>query len=179
MTETGDLGIGLLSNLFGSSNQADENIPAIMLAGAIDQIRRGILPTMNTNQLMLTNGEVCHFSERAIRVTEKKSKHYERGSKGVSIRIAKGVTYRTGKHKGVPVEDISYVKTKGLLYITSKRIVFVSDGQAFEKKFNTLTACVPYLNAIKLQFGNTTITLTVSDGNAVNMVITMINLGIQ
>lgn len=171
--------MGLLSNLFGSSNQADENIPAIMLAGAIDQIRRGILPTMNTNQLMLTNGEVCHFSERAIRVTEKKSKHYERGSKGVSIRIAKGVTYRTGKHKGVPVEDISYVKTKGLLYITSKRIVFVSDGQAFEKKFNTLTACVPYLNAIKLQFGNTTITLTVSDGNAVNMVITMINLGIQ
>ena len=171
--------MGLLSNLFGSSNQADENIPAIMLAGAIDQISRGILPTMNTNQLMLTNGEVCHFSERAIRVTEKKSKHYERGSKGVSIRIAKGVTYRTGKHKGVPVEDISYVKTKGLLYITSKRIVFVSDGQAFEKKFNTLTACVPYLNAIKLQFGNTTITLTVSDGNAVNMVITMINLGIQ
>lgn len=123
--------------------------------------------------------KVCHFSERSIRVTEKKSKHYEGGSKGVSIRIAKGVTYRTGKHKGVPVEDISYVKTKGLLYITNKRIVFVSDGQAFEKKFNTLTACVPYLNAIKLQFGNTTITLTVSDGNAVNMVITMINLGIQ
>ena len=89
--------MGLLSNLFGGNKQSDENIPAIMPAGAIDQIRRGILPSMNTNQLMLTSGEVCHFSERAIRVTEKKSKHYEGGSNGVSIRIAKGVTYRTGR----------------------------------------------------------------------------------
>lgn len=167
--------MGLLSNLFGGGNQADDNIPAFMPAGAIDQIRRGVLPTMNTNQLMLTNGEVCHFSERAIRVTEKKSKHYEGGSHGVSVRIAKGVTYRTGRHKGVPVEDITYVKTKGLLYITNKRIVFVSDEQAFEKKFKTLTACVPYSNAIKLQFGNTTITLMVPDGNVANMVISLIS----
>ena len=171
--------MGLLSNLFGGNKQSDENIPAIMPAGAIEQIRRGILPSMNTNQLMLTSGEVCHFSERAIRVTEKKSKHYEGGSNGVSIRIAKGVTYRTGRYKGIPVEDISYVKIKGLLYITNKRIVFVSDGQAFEKKFKSLTACVPYSNAIKLQFGNTNITLMVPDGNAANMVISMINQGMQ
>lgn len=171
--------MGLFSNLFGGSSQADENIPAIMPPGAVDQICRGILPTMNTNQLMLATGEICHFSERAIRVTEKKSKHYEGGSNGVSIRIAKGVTYRTGRHKGVPIEDISYIKTKGLLYITNKRIVFVSDGQAFEKKFKALTACVPYSNAIKLQFGNTTITLMLPDGNAANMVISMINQGIQ
>ena len=85
------------------------------------------------------------------------------------------MTYRTGRHKGVPVEDITYVKTKGLLYITNKRIVFVSDEQAFEKKFKTLTACVPYSNAIKLQFGNTTITLMVPDGNVVNMVISLIS----
>ena len=171
--------MGLLSNLFGGNKQSDENIPAIMPAGAIGQIRRGILTSMNTNQLMLTNGEVCHFSERAIRVTEKKSKHYEGGSNGVSIRIAKGVTYRTGRYKGIPVEDISYVKIKGLLYITNKRIVFVSDGQAFEKKFKSVTACVPYSNAIKLQFGNTNITLMVPDGNAANMMISMINQGMQ
>lgn len=167
--------MGLLSNIFGSNNNIDENIPPIMPSGAVDQIKRGILPTINTNQLMLTNGETCHFAERAIRVTEKKTKHYEGGSQGVSIRITKGVTYRTGRHKGVPVEDISYVKTKGLLYITDKRMVFVSDGQAFEKKFKTLTACVPYSNALKLQFGNTTITLMVPDGNVANIVISMIS----
>ena len=169
--------MGFLSGLFGNNNNNnnDENIPAIMPPGAIDQIRRGILPTMNTNQLMMTNGEVCHFVERAIRVTEKKIKHYEGGSQGVSIRVMKGVTYRTGRHKGVPVEDISYVKTKGLLYVTNKRIVFFADGQGFEKKFKTLTACVPYSNAIKLQFGNTTMTLMVPDGNAANMVITMVS----
>lgn len=163
--------MSFLSSLFENRKQEDEYIPAIMPNGAIEQIHRGILPNINTNQLMLTNNEVCYFSERAVRITEKKSKHYEGGSKGVSIRIAKGITYRTGRHKGVPVEDISYIKTKGLLYITNKRIVFVSDSQAFEKPFKTLTACVPYSNAIKLQFKNTTITLMVPDGNTVNMVI--------
>lgn len=53
--------------------------------------------------------------------------------------------------------------------------MFVSDGQGFEKKFRTLTACVPYTNAVKLQFGNTTITLMVPDGNAGNQVISMIS----
>ena len=167
--------MGFFSGLFGNNNRDDdETIPAIMPTGAIDQIQRGILPTMNTNQLMMTSGEICHFVERAIRVTEKITKHYEGGSQGVSIRIMKGVTYRTRKHKGVPLEDISYIKTKGLLYVTNKRIVFVSDGQGFEKKFKALTACVPYSNAIKLQFGNTTITLMLPDGNAVNMVISLI-----
>lgn len=167
--------MGLLTDLFGNSMKNDDNIPGIMPEGAIDQIHRGILPTINTSQIMLTNGEVCHFAERAIRISEKKTKHYEGGSQGISIRVMKGVTYRTGKHKGIPVEDISYVKTKGLFYVTNKRIIFVSDGQGFEKKFKTLTACVPFSNAIKLQFGNTTITLMLPDGNAANIVVSLIN----
>ncbi len=167
--------MGLLANLFGNNRYEDENIPAIMPSGAIDQIHRGVLPSINTNQLMMVGDEVCHYAERAIRVTEKRTKHYEGGSQGVSIRIMKGVTYRVGKNKGVPVEDISNIKTKGLLYITDKRIVFVSDEQAFEKKFKLLTACVPYSNAVKLQFGNTTISLLIPDGNVVYMVISMIS----
>ena len=89
--------MGIFSNLFGNNN--DENIPAIMPPGAIDQIRRGILPTINTNQLMLTANEQCHYSERAIRVTEKKSKHYEGGSQGVSVRIMKGLHIEPGVTK--------------------------------------------------------------------------------
>lgn len=167
--------MGIISDLIDNTNHYDETIPAFMPSGAIDQINRGVLPVMNTNKLILGKGEVCHFSERAIRVTEKKSRHYEGGSQGVSIRIAKGVTYRTGRHRGTPVDEITYVKTKGLLYITNKRIVFVSDEQAFEKKYKSLTACIPYTNAIKLQFGNAIITLMVPDGNVVNNVISMIH----
>ena len=160
--------MGLLSNIFEDEN---ENIPAMMPNGVIDQIQSGVLPTIGTSQLMLTKNEKCHYVERAIRVIEKRTKHYEGGSQGVSIRIAKGVTYRTGKYKGKPVEDVFYIKTKGLLYVTDKRIVFVSEDQGFEKKLKSLTACFPYTNAIKFQFGNTTITLMVPDGSIVNQVI--------
>ena len=66
--------MGLFSDLFSQNNSADEHIPAIMPPGALDQIRQGIIPTMRTDRIMLTQGEVCHFSERAILMTEKTKK---------------------------------------------------------------------------------------------------------
>lgn len=161
--------MGFFSSLFG-----EKDIPAIMPEGAIDQINRGILPTMNTDNILLTKGEKCHFVERAILITEKVSKHYEGRNNGYSIRLSKHITYRTGKNRGVPVEDITQIKTKGLIYITDKRIIFVADKNAFEKKMSSLTACVPYSNAVKLQFGTKTFTLMVPNGGAVNNVINKI-----
>lgn len=69
--------MGLFSDLFSQNNSADEHIPAIMPPGALDQIRQGIIPTMRTDRIMLTQGEVCHFSERAILMTEKTQKRYD------------------------------------------------------------------------------------------------------
>lgn len=66
--------MGLFSDLFSQNNSADEHVPAIMPPGAMDQIRLGIIPTMRTDRIMLTQGEVCHFSERAILMTEKTQK---------------------------------------------------------------------------------------------------------
>lgn len=165
--------MGFFSDLFGN-NQISDNIPAIMPAGAIDQINRGILPVMNTDKILMTKGEKCHFAERAILITEKVSKHYEGRSNGYSVKLTKHVTYRTGRSKGVPVENVTQIKTKGLIYVTSKRIIFVADKNAFDKKCSTLTACVPYFNAVKLQFGTKTFTLMVPDGGAINDVVNMI-----
>jgi len=167
--------MGFFSDLFNAPQApAGDNIPAIMPAGAIDQINRGILPVMNTDKIILNKGESCHFVERAILITEKVSKHYEGRSNGYSVKLTKHVTYRTGRSKGVPVEDVTQEKTKGLIYVTNKRIIFVADKNAFDKKYSTLTSCVPYSNAVKLQFGTKTFTLMLPDGGAMSNVITMI-----
>ena len=108
---------------------------------------------MNTDKIMLTKGEECHFVERCILITEKVSKHYEGRHNGYSVKLPKHVTYRTGKSRGTPVEDVTQEKTKGLVYITDKRVIFVADKNVFDKKLSSLTACVPYSNALKLQFG--------------------------
>lgn len=168
--------MGFFSDLFSPAqpNKFD-NIPSIMPAGAIDQINRGILPTINTDNIMLKKGEECHFAERCILVSEKVTKHYEGHHNGYSFKLTKHVTYRTGKSRGTPVEDVSQERTKGLVYITDKRVIFVADKNAFDKNLSSLTSCVPYSNALQLQFGTRTYTLMVPDGGAMSNTIKMIN----
>lgn len=102
----------------------------------------------------------------------KVSKRYEGHSDGYSIKLSKYVTYRFGRDKGKPIEEVTQEKTKELIYVTNKRIIFLSDKNAFDEKYSALTACVPYSNAVKLQFG--TKTLMLPDGGAFGNVITMI-----
>lgn len=167
--------MGLFSDLFSQNNSADEHIPAIMPPGALDQIRQGIIPTMRTDRVMLTQGEVCHFSERAILMTEKTQKRYVGNSSGFSFRVCKGVTYRTGQRRGRPIEETYTEKNKGLLYVTNKRIIFVSDKNAFDKKLKSLTAITPYSNAVQLQFSSKTYTVLVPDGGVVSALVSLIN----
>ena len=167
--------MGLFSDLFSQNNSADENIPAIMPAGALDQIRQGIIPNMRTDRIMLSDGEVCHFSERAIIVTEKTRKRYVGRSNCFSFRVCRGVTYRTGQNRGTPIEETYTEKNKGLLYVTNKRIIFVSDKNAFDKKLKSLTAITPYSNAVQFQFSSKTYTVMVPDGGIINSLISLIN----
>lgn len=167
--------MGLFSDLFSQDNSINENIPAIMPPGALDQIKQGILPTMRTDRIMLTQGEICHFSERAILMTEKTRKKYVGRSNGFSFRVCRGVTYRTGQNRGTPVEETYTEKNKGLFYITNKRIIFVSDKNAFEKKLKSLTAITPYSNAVQLQFSSKTYTVLVPDGGIINTLISLLN----
>ena len=155
--------MGLFSDLFANTNREVDSIPAFMPATLINQINSGVIPIVKTNKIMLSNGEVCHFAERAILVTEKIIKHYNGRHNGFSFRVMKGVTYRTGQSRGTPVEEKSTVKTKGVFYITDKRLIFIADENGFEKKLSSLTAITPYSNAVKLQFGNKTTTLLVPD----------------
>ena len=167
--------MGLFSDLFSQNNSADEKIPAIMPAGALEQIRQGIIPTMRTDRIMLSDGEECHFSERAIIVTEKKRRRYVGRSNGFSFRVCRGVTYRTGQNRGTPIEETYTEKNKGLLYVTNKRIIFVSDKNAFDKKLKSLTAITPYSNAVQFQFSSKTYTVMVPDGGIINSLISLIN----
>lgn len=167
--------MGLFSDLFSQNNSADARIPAIMPSGALAQIRQGIIPTMRTDRIMLTQGENCHFSERAILLTEKTRKRYVGNSSGFSFRVCKGVTYRTGQQRGHPIEETYTEKNKGLLYITDKRIIFVSSKNAFDKKLKSLTAVTPYTNAVQFQFSSKTYTVLVPDGGIVADLISLLN----
>lgn len=81
---------------------------------------------------------------------EKTGKRYEGASQGVSIRIAKGVYYRTGASKGVPVE-YQYNKELGvgLFVITNKNIYFLGNKQ-IKLGHNKIFSFEEYLDGICL-----------------------------
>ncbi len=84
------------------------------------------LPVVNT-QLRLSKGEICHFGgPAAFCKFKQQTVGYEGGNRGVSLRITKGVSYRVGNYQGHYVKDEVIEKTKGVIYLTDKKIIFNS-----------------------------------------------------
>lgn len=113
------------------------------------------LPVITTSNLMLSNGEVCHYCGSATFVkTKNVVVGYSGGSRGTSIRIAKGMSYRIGAQKAAPIRGDVQERTPGILSVTNKRVVFSGNKGAFDKKIASLSAVTPYKNGIAFQFGD-------------------------
>ncbi len=97
--------------------------------GALPDVTGDVISAINSTgtTLVLSKGEKVFLSCPAklmeMRVV---SLGYKGGSTGVSIRIAKGVTYRVGSHKGHVVKENRLVRTsEGVLILTNKRLLLI------------------------------------------------------
>ncbi len=83
---------------------------------------------------------------------EKTRTRYVGGSQGVSIRIAKGVYYRTGAFKGERVQSSETVHADtGLLGVTNKHIYFAGSSKRFRIAFNKIVSFEPFSDGIGVQ----------------------------
>lgn len=113
------------------------------------------LPIVQSN-LVLADGETCHYCGPATFVkTKNVVVGYSSGHAGASIRVAKGMSIRTGGSKGAPIRGDVQERTNGVLSITNRRVVFSANKGAFDKKLASLSAVTPYSNGIAFQFGET------------------------
>jgi hypothetical protein len=148
--------MGFLSKLFGLNNKQVPMIPkmtTIMPAIAVNEIRAGRLPQLNTNTIILGKNELCRFVDQASLIMDRTSTHYEGRSSGVSFRIIRGVYYRIGQSRGTPVKTKTQEYENGVLYITDRRVIFVAQSNGFEIALKDITAIVNYTDAIGLQVG--------------------------
>lgn len=90
--------------------------------------KEGRLPLVDLKivggQPILKKGEILHFADKAV-LKELKTINlgYEGGSQGVSIRIAKGISYRVGSYRGHIIKEDRFVATsQGNLIITNQRL---------------------------------------------------------
>ena len=81
---------------------------------------------------------------------------YSGSSAGASVRVAKGLTVRSGGSKGRAIRDTVRGYSDGDLIITSKRIIFIGKDDSFEFKIEKVSAVkVLDVNSFVIQSGRT------------------------
>lgn len=115
------------------------------------EIKKGNLPVSTEANLITQKGEVCYWAEPSELLEERVvRRRYEGGSRGVSVRICKGVSYRVGAQRGQLVSDTAVVPVStGKLILTSKRVVFTGDKKSFNSKLDKLLDVEFYSDGIK------------------------------
>lgn len=120
-----------------------------------DNIENGELPDLEVDNLLLRRGEICHYAEAATLITSKTvTTGYQGGSSGISLRVAKGVTVRSGSSRGVPIKGEEVTRHNGALYITNNRVIFASPSKSFNLLISKVSAVNPYSDGVGFCSGN-------------------------
>lgn len=140
-------------------------LKAIQIAGSVINIKKGRLPVVEPHEAMIrTNpGEIVHAEIYVDMLDEKTYRHFVGGSSGVSVRIMKGVSYRTGSTRGrsIPVTEIVVVDS-GLLSVTNKRVAFIGNRQNFASDWTKVLSASPTADGISFSFSNRKKTVVLS-----------------
>lgn len=150
-------------------------IPVIKARSAASIANGSPLPIVESKGAILGSGEVCHYSNPATFVkTKNVVVGHSGGHSGVSIRVAKGMSYRIGQSQSTAIRENVQEKTAGVLSITNKRIIFSASKGAFDKKISELSAITPYKDGIGFQFASTQYPLMTSDAPYIYQIISRI-----
>ena len=97
------------------------------------------LPVITIDTMSLTKNEVCHFmGEACFCKIKQQTVGYEGGSRGVSLRVMKGVSFRVGNYKGHQIKEDVIEKTNGSIYLTNKKIVFSAIKNSSVIRYNAI-----------------------------------------
>lgn len=136
------------------------------------EIENGILPEV-ASPIVLQKNEIAHFATNAdLLETKERVTGYTASSHGVSIRVAKGLSYRVGQAKSKPIKQEVTIKYHGQLIITNKRLVFSASKKGFVAPYNSLVSFEPYSNGIGFQKNNSYYLMQFDNSELFAMVLT-------
>ena len=134
------------------------SIEKMLQADVIQDILNGNKPSPKITiagnfPFMLSRNETMIWLFRDIIFYEQKIKReYVGRSSGISVRVAKGIYYRTGGFRGHPVET-TYMQriSVGSVCLTDKHIYFSSPEKSFRLSFDKIINIDTYSNGVGLQ----------------------------
>lgn len=116
----------------------------------------GRLPEFEPSRIMAKRGEVAHLETEAALVKEVQIKEWRGGSRGVSFRIARGVSYRVGATRGqMHVAGTQLQEQdRGQLVVTSLRTVFAGTRRTVEVSYPKLISLNIFTDAVQFHVSN-------------------------
>lgn len=115
--------------------------------------------------IILRAGEICHGQfEASVWTVKNQVVGYKSDSSGASVRIAKGLTIRSGGSRSTPIRQDVATVYPGLFSVTNQRFIMTGE-KGFEYPLGKLTSLTPYnrYEGITLQFGRTSYTLLMDE----------------
>lgn len=101
-------------------------------------------PIVNYNCFFPHRGEVVIYAVPSATFKDKEQvAGYTGTSAGASVRVAKGVTVRTGRSGGQPIRNTVRKCNIGDLIVTNKRVVFIGKDDSFDFALDKITAIKP------------------------------------
>lgn len=152
----GLFGVGWIIDIYKelTGNTFEESSKSLMNPEILKKIENGELPEIDVENLNLKDGEICHYADRGYTFEDKTvTKGYTGKSSGVSIRIMKGLTYRTGGSGGKAIRETQRTKYNGTLCLTNMRIIYTSAKESFNKPLNKITAIIDAKDGVIIQIG--------------------------
>ncbi len=135
-----------------TSPTVGEILSTLMIQRKMYELSQGIIAPIANIGVQLRAGEVGYWSEPVGLYEEKVIRRDTvGGSRGVSFRIMRGVSYRFGASRGHSVPVTATVEVaRGDLVITSERIVFKGDRRTAIIAVDDIIGVDPYTNAITI-----------------------------
>lgn len=144
--------LGISLNCLPTRYQND-SLARIGQAIVLNDLQQGILPKQQlTVPVMLGRGECALWVfDNVTMYQEKITREYVGGSRGMSYRICKGLTYRTGSFKGHPVER-SHMDMVGVgsLVVTNKNFFFHCPTASVRIPYSKLVGVTPYSDGFEV-----------------------------
>jgi len=148
------------SERFGLSQQMldrDGSWTKVVKGAVIRDLLNGVVP----QRVKVSGGLPFNFtaSEQLVwlfngvkYLEDKTRRQYVGGYSGVSVRVMKGVYYRTGGFRGNPVETVerTHVDT-GTLAVTTKHIYFAGPAKSFRIRHDKIVSFTPYSDGVAIQ----------------------------
>lgn len=115
-------------------------------------IQAGELPVIDVPGLLLQRGEVAHWATDADLLEERVLRRsYQGGSRGTTIRVMKGVSFRVRATRGQMVSESGIVPVStGRLVITSKRVLFLGNPKGFTVRLDKVLGVEMYADGLQI-----------------------------